>query len=123
MGAAQPLLQAASLQLSWAGAGTIRLGPVPAFQQWEVSLYTVQTVGGTGTLQALVQVYRNLVNPANLIDGTYGGNFDTSSQDPALILTYGESLFFVWSGANANAVATMRAEGIVRETAGLGPDL
>jgi hypothetical protein len=122
MATAQPLLQAFSQQLSGAGAGTIRLGPVPSFQQWSIRIYTVQTTGGTGTLQALVQVYRNLVTAGALIDGSYAGNLDTSAQDPPIILATGESLFFVWSGANPNSIATLRVEGTVYETASFGPD-
>ncbi len=122
MTTAQPLLLAQNFTLDGSGNGTVRFGPVPSFQQWEVSLYTVQATGGN-TKQAQVNVYRNLVSTGSLIDGSYAGNFDTSSQDPPLILVTGESLFFVFSGGNANALATVRMEGVIRSNDTLGPNL
>lgn len=114
-----PLLQALNLTLDGSGNGTVRFGPVPGFQQWDISLYAV-TAGGPNTKQALVKVYRNLVNDANLIDGTYSGNFDTSSQNPPISLVVGESLYFVFSGGNPSVAASVRIEGIAKSIDTLG---
>lgn len=122
MADAQPLLQALSLTLDGSGAGTVRLGPVPGFQQWEASLYTVQVVT-PGLVQATVKVYRNVVADGSLIDGTYAGNFDTSTQSPPIILSLGESLFFVFSGGNPGSAAKVRVEGVIRSQDSLSPDL
>jgi hypothetical protein len=109
----QPLLQAQTLTLDGNGAGQLRFGPVPAFQVWTINIMSV-TTSGPNTKQALVQVYRNVPGvPTALVDGTYSGNFDTSQVTPALQLQTGEALYVVWSGGNANAVATYRIEGIV----------
>lgn len=108
----QPLLQAQQITLDGSGAGQMRFGPVPFFQKWTVNIMSV-TTSGPNTKQALVQVYRNLIQSTALVDGTYSGNFDTSAVVPPIELKTGETLFVVWSGGNAAATATYRIEGIV----------
>lgn len=96
-----------SARLDASGAGQIEAGP--SGEEWLILRTTVSTSGPPDP-EPTVQLYRNSVSQAGLIEGTRSGNGDAS--DSKVFLGQGEKLIAVWAGGTAGAVAVVRLEGV-----------
>jgi hypothetical protein len=89
------------------GTCTVILDPVPDGETWRVERLVVTC---TSTSVPLVRVYAGAVADFNVVDATAAGNLDIADEDPPLLLTQGEQLICVWTGATDGAVGTFRAQ-------------
>jgi len=91
------------------GTVTVRLGPVPVGQAWDIDLLSVRLSTGTGT----ASIYSgDTATDAAYIDGTYDGGRDATSRIGRL--DQGETIIVEWTGATVAATATATMRGIIR---------
>lgn len=104
------LNETGSVQLDALGNGTIRLSPGGARERWLVTLInTTCTQPLTVAIPQMI-VYRSSPVASNQIGGTFTANLDTDSSDQFL-LNMNEDMYFVYSGGDIGAIATIRIEG------------
>ena len=106
-----PLKLSKSVQLDGAGNGSVQLGPVPTYVSWQIERIAVAAIGGTGTAQAIVYVYRGDAAGPAVEDSTYAGNLDTAEYANPIRLQTGEYLTVAWSAGRPGARATASATG------------
>ena len=102
------LTASAAVTLDGAGAGSVQVGPTQHAESWTVTGMAVVT--STAAAQPQARVYLGTVSPAALVNGTYGGSFDTSSNDQ-VELAAGQFLICEWTGGDAGALATFVVTG------------
>jgi hypothetical protein len=104
-----PVSPSASVRLSGAGAGQVGLTP-PSGVQWQLSLATLSIPGPVLIPQGFLYS-GNSSGPIQLIDSTYSGASASSGKVAGLPVFPGTYIWAVWSGADANAVATLQLFG------------
>lgn len=103
-----PLSESASAQAAANGVARALLGPLRAFETWQVRRVTVSST--STVLIPTARVYRGAVSPSRLIDGTYTGTLD-STDTMDLELKSGDKLVAEWTGSDVGAVCTLTIEG------------
>ena len=88
------------------GVATVQLGPTKYSERWEI---TKLIVSSTSTLKPEVRVYRGIVTPSNMVDGSRSGDQDVSDTNIKLIAP--EQLTFQWTGGTSGASVTAGVEG------------
>lgn len=88
------------------GTGIVRLAP--AGEQWEIR--TTNVLCSTRVNESLCRVYRDQIGDIYVIDGTYSGSSGDTS-DTVIQLTDGQPLYYVWTGGDIGATATVRVTG------------
>jgi hypothetical protein len=95
----------AQATLSAAGLGTATLAP-PAIERWHVTRIAVATnQASTVTTIPVCKIYVNSISDANLYDGTFTGNQDSTDAD--LWLEKGQQLIAQWTGGVAATIGTI----------------
>lgn len=102
-----PLSQSNDGTVASTGIATVSLGPMTAFESWEVNRITVASA--SSVLVPTARVYRGAVAESRLIDGTYTGTLDTT--DVALSLRAGDKVVAQWTGADVGSRCTLTLEG------------
>lgn len=102
-----PLAESASATADASGVARVQMGPLRAFESWDVRSTTVAST--SSVLVPTARVYRGAEAPSRLIDGTYTGTQDTS--DTAYTLRSGERVIVVFSGADVGSQCTVTLEG------------
>ena len=106
------LYERSQVTLDSNGSGTIRMAPGGARERWKISVVSVtctQTVVNSSNVPTML-MYRGSPVPANQIGGTYTATLDTDSTDQ-FVFNMNEDVYFVFSGGDAGAIATIRIEG------------
>lgn len=88
------------------GTGIVRLAPTG--EQWEI--HNTNVLCSTRTNESLCRVYRDQIGDIYVIDGTYSGSSGDTS-DTVIQLTDGQPLYYVWTGGDIGATATVRVTG------------
>lgn len=107
--------ESATIKLNGSGAGTARVGPLSAREVWHPQIVTVSAVvpGSSITNEAVCSIYIGDVTiQRNLIEGTFtGSSGDSSDRISASTVKVGAYIWAMWSGGDANAIATVRVTG------------
>jgi hypothetical protein len=106
-----PLNDFGSAIVNGSGAAVVSLGPRIG-QRWVVTAAAVSTSTAVAVPQANIYI-GNAAEPANLVDGTFTGNLDSTSKTAGFIITSGQNVIAVWSGADPGAVATLSIIGFM----------
>lgn len=107
-----PLNQTVTIKLNGSGAGTAKVGPISAREVWSPQVASVKVATNTNEAQCLVYVGDAAIQQ-NLIDGTYSGSSgDATDRIAATKIKVGWWVFAVWTGGDANAVATLTVTGV-----------
>lgn len=97
-----------------AGTATVVMGPNVG-QRWDLNVAAV-SVSGAHVLSPLCKVYMGggvLPVDANLVDGTFTGELDSTSRVDGIPLSNGQKIIAVWTGADVGATATLSILGTV----------
>lgn len=105
------LSESRTINLNGAGAGTIIISPLSAREVWHPQNIHVSV--STNTKEATCNIYvGDSAIQANFRDGTFSGSSgDSSDRINADVIRLGTHIFAVWSGGDANAVATATVTG------------
>jgi hypothetical protein len=106
-----PLNLAVFVKLDGSGNGTVSLGPYVG-QRWRLSNAAVSTSTAVKVPTCILYMGGAAV-PGFQVDSTYTGSQDASAKVDAFPLTNGQKIFAVWSGGDANAIATLSLFGTV----------
>lgn len=106
-----PLSESRTINLNGAGAGTIRISPLSAREVWHPENIHVSV--STNVNEATCNIYvGDSAIQANFRDGTFSGSSgDSSDRINADVIKMGSHIFAVWTGGDANAVATATVTG------------
>lgn len=106
-----PLNEDATVKLDGSGNGTVKLGPLSAQERWYPTVTSVSV--STATNEAVAKTYSgDAVRQQNFVDGTFSGSTgDASDRITGQEITYGNWVWNVWTGGDANAVATLVVTG------------
>lgn len=109
-----PLNAAKSVQLDGSGNGQVQMTPDSVAQTWNLTLAAVSTNPQQPTNVPLCKIYiGSAPNDANFVDGTFTGNLDSTARVAQFPVQKGQSIWAVWSGADANIVATLSIFGTI----------
>lgn len=102
-----PLNEDITVKLDGSGNGTVKLGPVSAKERWYPTVTSVKV--STNTNEAVAKTYSgDAVKDQNFVDGTFSGSSgDASDRISGQEITFGNWIWNVWTGGDANAVATL----------------
>jgi hypothetical protein len=101
-----PLAEQYSAVISAAGEALIsNVGPVRAFERWEIS--STQTFSDS-VAQTRLEVY-DRSGLSRLVEGTYSGNLDTSNT--VFKVGQGEALYYKWSKGTPGALVRLTING------------
>lgn len=89
------------------GIASLILAPASPGERWEVG-----RMASSATITCELKVYRNDVQPQNLIDTTKKGSADISDNEPPHKIYQGDRMIFVWT-ANTVPVA-IRQTAVIR---------
>ncbi|MFT3873439.1 MAG: hypothetical protein QM714_12480 [Nocardioides sp.] len=67
----------------------------------------------TSSNQTAARLYLDSIAPAGVLDGSRAGNFDVADQGSPIQVPGGSVLICQWTGADNNAVGTMRVQYVV----------
>lgn len=106
-----PLYQSAQVTLNGSGNGTAKVGPLSAREVW--SPQNVHVSVATNTNEASCSVYAGVDATApNFRDTTFSGSSgDSTDKVNADTIKCGQYIFAVWTGGDANQIATMTVTG------------
>lgn len=105
-----PLNVSASVTFNGSGAGTVALGPNVG-QRWSNITASI-AVSQPVVNEPMCSLYMGAAAiPGNLIDGTYTGSLNSSTNTSSRPLTAGQRIFAVWSGGDSAATATLTLTG------------
>lgn len=105
-----PLNVSGSVTLNGSGSGTVSLGPNVG-QRWSNITASIQ-VSQPVTNEPMCSLYMGAAATSdNLIDGTYTGSLNSSTNTSNRPLTAGQKIFAVWSGGDAGSRATLTLTG------------
>lgn len=100
-----------SIRLNGSGNGTAKLGPLSAREVWYPDNVHVQVSTNVNEAQCTIYVGDAAIQ-RNFRDATYSGSSGDSSDkvngDTVKVGTY---IFAVWTGGDANAIATLNVTG------------
>lgn len=102
-----PLSESASAVAAADGIARVQMGPLRAFEAWDVRSTTVSST--SSTLVPTTRLYRGAEQASRLIDGTYTGTLDTT--DTQYKLRSGDKVIAVFSGCDVGAQCTVTVEG------------
>lgn len=106
-----PLYESARVTLNGSGNGTAKVGPLSAREVWHPA--NVHVSVATNTNEAVCNVYAGVdATPPNFRDATFSGSSgDSTDKVSADTIKCGQYVFAVWTGGDANQVATMTVTG------------
>lgn len=107
-----PLNSSGSVRLDANGNGIVALGPQGS-AVWALTVAAVSTSTSVKVPQCSVYMGTSAV-PANLVDGTFTGNLDSTDRVSGWPLLPGQQVWAVWSGGDAGATATLSIIGTER---------
>lgn len=101
------LTRSVSIALNGSGSGTASLGPVSVNEVWYLT--TASISASTAVKEAECQIYMGIdTGQTSFTDSTfYGSSGDSTNRVSGRNLNVGEQIFAVWSGGDANAIATL----------------
>lgn len=102
-----PLAESSSASADASGIARVKLGPLRAFESWDVKLTSVASTSSVKV--PTVRVYRGAESPSRLIDGTYTGTLN--STDTPYTLRSGEKVVVVFEKCDVGATCTITVEG------------
>lgn len=106
-----PLNETGIVRLSGAGAGTAKVGPISAREVWSPDNVHVSVASNTNEAQCTIYVGDSPIQ-RNLRDGTFtGSSGNASDKVNADKIKCGAYIWAVWTGGDANAIATLTATG------------
>jgi hypothetical protein len=97
-----PLRASGTATVPASGRASVRVGPMQAFESWNITRITVQNSGTT--LVPTCRVYRGSEAASNMVAATATGTLDVSNESD-LMLHSGEALVAVWEGYTGGAGA------------------
>jgi len=107
--ASNPLNTGITIKLDASGNGTAAMGPNVGVR-WNIVNVGVRILNAVKI--PLCSIYLGgAASPEFFIDGTYTGDFDSTDRTQGCPITAGQRLFAVWTGGDANALATMSITG------------
>jgi hypothetical protein len=95
--------------LNSSGNGSVRVGPGIPRQTWFINLLSVTV--STNVAEPVAKVWFGNAGSA-FLGGTYTGANDVFGPD--ILLANGQYLTVVWTGGDANAIATCTVSGTIR---------
>lgn len=108
-----PLNETGTVQLNGSGAGTVRLTPDGSNEKWLPTVASVKV--STNTAEATCKIYcGQTATDNNFVDGTFSGSTgDATDRLTGNIVSFTQNryIFAVWSGGDANAIATLNVVG------------
>lgn len=102
-----PLYQSGSATADANGTATVMLGPLRAFEIWEITGSSVTNSSTTADPKCIV--YRNHVAPSNIVGSTYSGRQDSGPANERLMS--GEKLIAQWTGADVGSACQFNVSG------------
>lgn len=108
----QPLSENASVTLDGSGNGTLRMVPYSGSLTWLPSVVSVKASSAVSEASCKIYIGPSATD-AYFIDGTLSGSTgdSTDSVNGRQVDTHGNTLWAVWAGGDAGAVATMQVSG------------
>ena len=107
-----PLSVTTTVTLNGSGAGTASIGPSFPRESWDVSVASVSVA--TNTSEAVCKVSQGATAGQVFVDGTTWGSTGDSTSNFSAPVFLGSKVFAVWTGGDANAVATLTVTGTRR---------
>lgn len=104
-----PVSPQTTVKLNASGNGQVSLTP-PSGTRWDLQLAAVSTTGTVKLPQCFLYL-GNSNGPLTLIDSTNAGNSASSGKVRGAPVYAGTAIWAVWSGADANAQATLQLYG------------
>lgn len=98
-----------SVVLDSTGAGQIPIGPDTGPANWQVTGILTQTNRPGVSPIPRVQLYLDVVDPANALGLSYDGSFGQAAGDQ--LLTRGQHIIAVWTGGQSGDRATITVNG------------
>jgi len=105
-----PVSPSTSVKLNASGNGQCSLTP-PSGTKWDLQLAAISTTGTVKLPQCFLYL-GNSNGPLTLIDSTNMGNSASSGKVIGAPVYAGTYIWAVWTGADANAVATLQLYGL-----------
>lgn len=102
-----PVSESATGTADASGTARVSLGPLRAFETWQIVSTTLSST--STTLIPTAKLYRGAEVPSRLIDGTYTGTLDTT--DTPYKLRSGDKALAVFTGCDVGAQCTITVEG------------
>lgn len=105
------LAQSVQVRLNGSGNGTAQLGPLTAMETWHPDNVHVSAATAVNEATCSVFVGPDTGQP-NFRDATFSGSTgDSTDKCNADVITKGSYIFAVWSGGDANILATLNVTG------------
>lgn len=106
-----PLNEDNTVKLDGSGNGTTKLGPSSTTERWYPTV--VSQNASSNTNEAVCKTYAgSSPTQNNFVDGTFSGSSgDATDRISGQEITYGNWIWSVWTGGDANAVATLVVSG------------
>lgn len=105
----QRIEKSATTTLDGSGNGQVEIR-APISVEWRITRSSVLLSNPLPTSMPTIHLYRNSINPATFIDGSYSGALNTS--DMEYVIPAGDAVIAVWEGGDANLTATLRISGM-----------
>lgn len=107
-----PLSESKQITLDGSGNGAVAIGPEISAQVWIPVMMGVQV--STNVKEPMFKFYRGRsAGPLNFINGTSTGSNDATDIS-GIILHPGETLYCVWTGGDAGAIASVTLIGQIQ---------
>jgi hypothetical protein len=101
-----PLTAKDTVKLDGSGNGTLKLGPIGAREVWHPENIHLSVATNTNEAQCNVYVGDSPI-ASNFRDGTFSGSSgDSTDRINADVVKVGAYVWAVWTGGDANAIAT-----------------
>lgn len=104
------LEESASVTLDATGGGRVRLGPRAHGEEWSPDVASITTSTADVFPECRVHV-GHVPLPENLVDGTFTGNLNSTTNIRGSTLRLGQYVWGVWSGGDPGADATLIVRG------------
>jgi len=89
------------------GRAVATLGPLRAFEQWEINGVTIANT--STVLEPKVEIFKGQIARSNLKGGSYSGRFTSGPADETL--RNGERLIAEWTGCDVGSTSTITISG------------
>jgi hypothetical protein len=106
-----PFRESATVKLNGTGAGTAKVGPISARETWYPGVAAV-SANANPTNESRCNISVGDVNTLRFVDGTVSGSSgDNTGKIASSVIRCGEFVWAVWSGGDANQMATLTVTG------------
>ncbi len=106
-----PMISKGTVKLNGSGNGTLKLGPIGAREIWHPDNIHVNVATNGNEAQCQIYVGDSAIQ-SNFRDGTFSGSSgDATDKINADVVKVGQYVWAVWSGGDANAIATATVTG------------